>query len=267
MVEPVRRHYVKRHLHHQDGPILVRDFDGDLAMRLDRTSYMGSLIYWRGYHALMELKCLERCLKPEMVFADVGANHGEFTTFAAKRLQQGRVLAFEPLEENYRQLCENVRLNGFSNVTTYPIGLADVQREVELYSSNDHYAHGGWNEGLATVFRTSYCSSPVGKVYLKVFDDLFGERNLKRLDGMKIDVEGSELPVLKGAIRTIERFRPFLILEMNEESFTAAGYSAIDIAQLLQPLGYVPYRIGRGGRQARLELTQLPRFCNTIWLC
>ena len=118
LIEPVRRHFVKRYAGTSRGSIVVNDFDGDLKRRIDRASYMGSLIYWRGYHSLNELFCLRTLLKPTSVFADVGANQGEFTTFAAKYVRNGRVLSFEPLLDNFVVLKENVEINQFQNVRT-----------------------------------------------------------------------------------------------------------------------------------------------------
>jgi FkbM family methyltransferase len=244
---------------------VLTDFDGDLKFRVDRACYMGSLIYWRGYHSLSELMCLDELLRPPMVFADVGANQGEFTTFAAKRLTEGSVLAFEPLEENYRILTENVELNRFSNVLRYNFGLSDQPDEVEVFASPDVKLHGGWNE-TATMFPTDSWNTRVGRVRVEVFDEVFPETGLKRLDGMKIDVEGAELPVLRGASQAIQRHRPFIIMEICDETYQAAGYCKSDVCQLLRDMGYRLFVIRRGGRRTPASVEQLPHFCNTLWL-
>ncbi len=266
LIEPIRRHYVRQYEQRDDSSLVIQDYDGDLRFRLDRASYMGSLIYWRGYHSFTELCCLNRLLTPEMVFADVGANRGEFTIYAAKRLTRGTVLSFEPLADNFAVLKENVSLNGFDNARVFACGLADVEEQREIFTSADHDLHGSWHEGLATLYQTDYRGRPLGTVTLRRFDDVFNEQKLSRLDGMKIDVEGAEMAVLKGAMESIAKHRPFILMEMNQETFHAAGYSKEDIANRLQPLGYQCFHIGRRGALTETSCDNLPDFCNALWV-
>ena len=93
LIEPVRRFYVNKYKNKANAYVTIDYFDGDLRFGLDRASYMGSLIYWRGFHSRNELQCLGRLLQPNMTFVDVGANRGEFTVYAAKRLIDGCVYA------------------------------------------------------------------------------------------------------------------------------------------------------------------------------
>jgi FkbM family methyltransferase len=266
LIEPLRRYYVKRYAGTPERWVVIDDFDGNMRFRLDRASYMGSLMYWRGYHSYCELRCLDKLLTRSTVFADVGANRGEFTIFAAKRLTRGTVLSFEPLRDNYQDLAQNVRLNSLKNVLAFECGLAEQNQERPLYTSDDLTAHGSWHEGLGTLYHTDYRAVPLGTVKLRKFDELFRESGLTALDGMKIDVEGAELAVLQGAQQSIARFRPWLCLEMNRETFEAAGYSMCDVADFLQPFGYQLYRIGRHGSTRAVDVRQLPDFCCTLWV-
>jgi FkbM family methyltransferase len=266
LIEPLRRHYVKRYAGTPERWIVINDFDGDMRFRVDRASYMGSLTYWRGYHSYSELCCLARLLKPWMVFADVGANRGEFTVFAAKRLPDGRVLSFEPLRSTYQELLENVRLNDLKNVSTFECGLAEAAGARELYTSDDLTAHGSWHEGLGTLYQTDYRATLLGTVKLRKFDEVAQQSQLQTLQCMKIDVEGAELAVLQGARECIERFRPLLLLEINRETFEAAGYSKWEIIDFLRRYDYRLYRIGRHGSTTAVAIDDLPDFCCTLWV-
>jgi hypothetical protein len=82
---------------------------------------------------------------------------------------------------------------------------------------------------------------------------------------MKIDVEGAELAVLRGASDCLERFRPVLLLEMNAETFQAAGFTNREIADLLTSLGYRLHVINRRGSAHLASIDQLPEFCCTLW--
>ena len=91
-------------------------------MRVDRNSYMGGSIFWNGFHHASELIFLNKYLKSDMTFIDIGANQGEFTLFAADKLKDGSVLAFEPTPFQLGLLEQNVQLNNFSHVSIHKFG-------------------------------------------------------------------------------------------------------------------------------------------------
>lgn len=76
--------------------------------------------------------------------------------------------------------------------------------------------------------------------------------DLKRLDAIKVDVEGAELAVIRGAQNTLRKFRPLIAIEAEEASAQAFGYSTRDLKAALQVLGYQLFRIPREGKNGRL---------------
>src|SRR5690348_13861870 len=76
--------------------IIIKNFDSNLKLKLDSSRSMGAAIFWTGFHEFHEFLFLHKFLSADMVFVDIGANLGEYTLFAAKRVQRGKVLAFEP---------------------------------------------------------------------------------------------------------------------------------------------------------------------------
>ena len=263
VIEPLRRLYAARYRSRQDAWQLIDDFDGDLKLRVDRSSYIGSQIYWWGSHEAACLSLLDQILKPGMVFVDVGANQGEFTVFAAKRLTAGKVLAFEPIGPIYHSLRQNVELNKFENVIPFNIGLSDDTGSVDFFMEPS----GGSdlpNEGLATMYRARDRSIPVGAALLKVFDHVFEETGLDRLDVVKIDVEGAELSVLRGAVGTIRKYIPRLLLEVNEMTCNYAHYTRADLLAFVARLGYRFFLIGRSGKLSNLSSVDAPAFCNVL---
>jgi len=210
-----------------------------------------------------ELFFLDRLLKPQMVFADIGANQGEFTVYAAKRLHAGKVLAFEPIDSSYERLIQNVGLNNFRNVLAYKLALSDKARHVEMFTSLDRELHHSFHEGLATMFPSSYRSTKVGVVRTEVFDKVFAEAELGRLDVMKVDVEGAELPALRGAYITLEKYKPVILMEVNEETFNAAGYTTNDVVDFLEHLNYTIFLLGNG-KVIQVKRQELPNFANIV---
>jgi FkbM family methyltransferase len=244
----------------------IEDFDGDLRFNLDRSAYIGSLIYWHGWHHHKELKLLHRLLRPEMVFVDVGANQGEFTLFAAKRLTLGGVLAFEPSPGSFRHLTKNVALNRCKNVLLHSVALGEKTATAELFTeaAGKQTSRYQANEGLSSMFPSEDRPHRVATVDVKSFDEVFRRSGFSRLDVIKIDVEGAELPVLRGAINSIREQRPLILVEISKSNFAAAGYTPVQLSDFLQAEGYQLFGISHSGNLAEISPEQVPDQCNLV---
>lgn len=264
VAEVFRRYYVPFYRGRADARVVIDNFDGDLKLKVDRSSYLGGMLYWRGYQTIAELRVLRRLLKPDMVYADIGANQGEYALFAAKRLTNGAVLAFEPVPALYEQLVDNVRLNNFTHVRTFNFGLFSHEDVLQMYTSTDVVIHNSFNEGLASIFASDYRKDVVATAQLKAFDQVFPTLGLKRLDLMKVDVEGAELHVLQGAEEMLRQYRPLLMLEVNEPAFAAAGYTTRELRQFLEQRGYRVALIDDHGDITYDIGEQLPALCNIL---
>ncbi|MEN9573772.1 MAG: hypothetical protein RL514_1627 [Verrucomicrobiota bacterium] len=219
---------------------VVADFDGDLKFRCSLHHHIGSQIFWHGGYSQAQLRLLSRLLtRPDMVYLDAGANVGEQTVFAAKRLPRGQVFAFEPTTEVFQVLSENVRANGFTHVRAEKLGLGEQSGELPIYSSHAEVASDGTvNEGVPTLFSSTDRGTVIERVRIVRLDDFLAPLNLPRLDVMKVDVEGAEMIVLKGAVETIKRHRPVFIVEVHEGTSQSAGHSVRELLQFIQRLGY-----------------------------
>ena len=74
---------------------------------------------------------------------------------------------------------------------------------------------------------------------MQTVDSVVTDQELERVDLIKIDVEGHELRVLSGAVATLERFRPCILIEVFEETLRAQGASAEAVVNFLEEHGYV----------------------------
>jgi FkbM family methyltransferase len=237
---------------------ILQNFDTDIKLKVDRSRSMGASLYWTGFHELREFIFLHRFLKREMVALDVGANLGEYTLFMAKRLTAGHVISFEPMELIRIQLQENVQLNNFKHVIIFDFGLSDKQQQLQLHEVDDG------NEGLGTLFLGDKRSRRSIEITLESLDDKWDSFQLLRLDFIKIDVEGSELFVLQGAKKTIARFRPFILVEISEENFKAAGYHTADVETFFKEINYQAKRVNKEGK---LETcVSMPAFGNIMFV-
>jgi FkbM family methyltransferase len=217
---------------------VIDDFDGDIKFACDLNSHIGSRIFWNGFYSRSQLTLLNRILDAEMVFVDIGANEGEHTLFAAKRVRGGQVYSFEPFESVRCKLEKNIALNEFNNVKVIAQGLSDKPGNATLYSSQVAEAAGSLNSGLPSLHWRPGLEGPTSDVAVTTLDSFIERENLSRIDFIKIDVEGSERAVLNGARKTIEKYGPILLLEVCKDTCEAAGYSRSDLLSLVVQMGY-----------------------------
>jgi FkbM family methyltransferase len=246
----------KHHRHSPSEWITIADYRGHYFLSINPNAYMGSSLYWHGWHHRWEIEYLEKSLRPNHVFVDAGANLGEFTIAAAGRVTQGRVISFEPHEVIRGCLERSVAMNKFSNVTILPYGLGAKDSEGSLFEIEEYWHGRLMNEGLSTQFVRADCRPTARPILIRSLDELMGTLQLERIDWMKVDVEGAEWAVLKGAAGSLQKFRPRLFLEIDHQNFKAAGYMAKDLLAWLARVGYRAYRFTRSGKL--FPLRQVP---------
>ena len=238
---------------------VIKNYDRDLKMEVDLSKTMGASLFWTGFHEFNEMRFLNAFLKKDMVFIDVGANQGEFSLFVSKRLTEGFVLAFEPMSLFFDRLLSNVRFNGLSNIKCLKVGLADHVADVPIYYNATNPLN---HEGLASLYPINVNDVNMEVITITTMDEAVANESLSRVDFIKIDVEGSEWPVLKGAQSVLRKFKPALMVELNMETSMKAGYKVEDMVSWLRGFGYVPYQLIKG----RLEPLTIRPFCNAIIL-
>lgn len=234
-------------------------------MQLSLSERMQSQIFWYGYCSRDICITLKRLLAPGMVMVDAGANVGEITMVSAKMVgPSGRVYAFEPVGAIADQLQGNLDLNALSNVSVIRLGLSDREGSGSMFRSEGRFRDGSVHRGLATLYATADRAKVEEDVRLTTLDRYVERAGLSRLDLVKLDIEGAELPALIGAEATLRRFEPYLIIEVQEATSRAAGYEADEILGFLEPLGYRFEIIGRKGRLRRVTQGELGEFQNVL---
>lgn len=221
---------------------VIHNLGGDAKLLIDPSRNMGASIYWTGFHEFRELLFLHHFLRPGMVVVDAGANIGLFTVFAAKRTGAGLVMAFEPVPAMAEWLEKNIRLNEFSNVVPLRYGLSDADGVLPIYEIESTH------EGLSTLYPGALEKSSVTNVPVKRLDDLFEAYGTGRLDFIKIDIEGGEWPALRGSAECLKKYRPAVMVEINQGTYASAGYAPADVYAFFRSLGYQPHEIGKNGR-------------------
>lgn len=154
---------------------------------------------------------LRTLIQSGMTVYDVGANVGFLSLIIARHVGlSGGVICFEPLPDNSRQIEHNIHLNNFENIVVRREALGDENGEAVFLVSSE-----------STWGKLESVGSPVDKqvgeikVQVRMLDDLIALKEMPPPDLLKIDVEGAEVAVLKGALECIKVSRPILLIELH----------------------------------------------------
>jgi len=165
-----------------------------------------------------------------MTVLDVGADIGYYTLLFAKRVgEAGRVIAFEPIPSARDKIEANIRLNKYHNVTVCEKALFSGSGKAVL---EDPFRLSRLNTG-----KTASEGNDI-EIQMVTFDEYGALLELSRLDLVKIDVEGAEVDVLMGMQKTINAYRPSLLIEIHPTQIMHFGHSVEKLLNLLKNMGY-----------------------------
>lgn len=202
---------------------------GDAKLFVKKGMHGATGNYYAYLHDFEEMSFLLHFLKTSDIFWDIGANIGSYTILASK-VAGAKVKAFEPVPVSYKYLCKNIEINQVSGlVELFNIGLSDNDGKLYFTTCLDTINHVSYQGDKNTVH-----------VQVDTCDNIL-IKTTAAPSLIKLDVEGYEYPVLKGA-QNILRNRQLLaiIIELNGlgKNF---GYDDIQIHQLLSESDFSPY--------------------------
>jgi FkbM family methyltransferase len=181
-----------------------------------------------------ELCFLWKILRPGMVFFDVGAYHGLYSLVAARRLDgRGQVVAFEPSARERRRFRFHLRMNGMSRVQVEPYALNSREGKMGLFTVLSGFT------SMNSLSRPPILD-PVEEIQVDAIrlDEYVQKKGISQIDVIKVDTEGAELEVFRGAPGTLKRFRPLLICEVLDWVTRPWGYAACEIVASLKRCDY-----------------------------
>jgi FkbM family methyltransferase len=184
-----------------------------------------------------DLVVLRNFLNPGGVMVDVGANYGIFSLNAARLVgKTGRVLAFEPARGNFSTLEKNLALNEATQVRAFQMALSDKPGTLRLYHDPDPTRNSLAPGSNAQDFE---------EVEVKTLDVVLSANAVGKIDFIKIDVEGADELVCRGALETLRKHLPPVFFENNSASALRMGLKAGGTAAVLAQLGYTLYQCER----------------------
>jgi FkbM family methyltransferase len=194
-------------------------------------TYLRLYLFGKRITERRELATMRSLITPGMVIADIGANAGFYALEMAECVgRSGRVLAFEPDPFNFSLLDRRARSAPLGNVDAQQLALGDEAGQAVLYCSAYNRADNriGWSHNEKHV--ESYT------VQVRTLDEFAAASGLAKIDALKIDVQGAEARVLRGAVHTLAAGLKWLWVEFSPDHLRGAG---VDPAGFLQNLaGY-----------------------------
>jgi FkbM family methyltransferase len=208
-----------------------------------RNDYIGSTIAYDGFD-VSERLLIQKLLRPGMTVLDIGAHNGFYTLLFSKLVGgHGAVIAFEPSPREHRALRLNLRINRAKNVTVHALALGEEQGPAILHLGDNLMT--GCNSLRKS---TSVHGDSLIHVEVTTLDQSVSEYNIGQVDFIKVDVEGAELGVLKGAKRLLERQpRPVILAEVEDRRTEPWGYRASEIVRTLREINYDWFSIESDG--------------------
>jgi FkbM family methyltransferase len=209
------------------------------AWLLVENSNIDSGLLWR-YFETAELLFVEKFLKPGMCVLDVGAHHGLYTILASKQVGSGgKVIAFEPSPRERSLLARNLRINFSSNVHVEAYALGSGRSKADLFLVEG--GEDGCNSLRPPAVAATTQTVSVDTISL---DEYLVNASVSRVDFVKLDVEGGEREVLRGAENLLRApSRPVFFVEVQDIRTRPWGYPAREIVRLLDSAGYDWFRI------------------------
>ena len=215
-----------------------------LLWKLDLNEGIDFSIYLFGFFERTTSKALKRLVSKNSIVIDIGANIGAHTLPMANLLSnEGKIYALEPTKFAYSKLKDNIKLNAklSKQIQADQVMLINTNSQKEtnnLYSSwplKKQKKQKTHNVHLGALMTTD------GSEKLSL-DQYISFQKIKKIDLIKIDVDGNELEVFTGAMNTLNQFKPTLIMELAPSSYDEPSDFDKTIV-LLSEIGYVFYSL------------------------
>jgi FkbM family methyltransferase len=189
-----------------------------------------------------ELDLIRRLVGRGDAFVDVGSNIGLFSLVAAAQVgPEGQVIACDPVSSVLNRLLTNARLSGFTWVTGRQVAVSDTS------GVSQFVVFGGDRSGLSSFAPASPAEGHTETVRTATLDDLVPPDWVPRVSLVKIDAEGAEARVLRGAQALMDQVAPDILIEIEPSHLSRQGTSIEEVQSWANGLGYVAFRVEAQG--------------------
>ena len=226
------------------GPSLVHTIYGFDIICMDPVNDKGveKPLYLTGTYEAGTLSVVDKCLREEDIFIDVGANIGLMSIFSSGVIgSKGKVYSFEPVLETFTILKKNIEINKIRNINAFNIGISDSKGKSFIYTNP--YAGKGSSSFIKPPDQSE---SKEYEIIIETLDEFLISHHLTNIRMVKIDVEGWELHVLRGAESLIRGSQaPIICIECSK--LTGSNNDPGDIySYIIELNNYMIYKLEKG---------------------
>ncbi len=186
-----------------------------------------------GFYEPEETTMLLNLMGSGYTVLDIGANIGWYSLATARHFPDTRIHAFEPILHHFRELQNNIALNGMKNIHPHNMGLSDSPGFLTFYVNPEI----GVNASLRNVADANEDQVTTYKCEVRRVDDFVAENDLT-VDFIKCDVEGAEFLVLQGAEKTLKTCKPIIMTELLRKWAKKFDYHPNQMIGFLNTIGY-----------------------------
>jgi FkbM family methyltransferase len=167
---------------------------------------------------------------------DIGANIGQFSVAAAKVFPGSQIWAFEPIPESFALLHKNLRAVPGAHLTQCALGAASEKMAMNVNSHRHSSSLLALGEVHSAAFPFAREEDKV-QVEVKTLDSLVGQMNLEPITLLKVDVQGFEAQVIRGATQSLKAI-DFVIIEASFQPMYIGEMTFVDLANLMVAQGF-----------------------------
>lgn len=227
---------------------LTAKYDSTLKINLNLSDHIHQQIYFLNYYDKRGILFIKQFLKEGYTFIDIGANIGCYSLIAAKYVgKKGRVICFEAIKETYNSLNENIKINNLENTYVFNNAIYNRNQKLTLHVANKY------NSGMSSIHNHSSEAGITQQCEAITLDDFISKNETKRIDLIKIDIEGAEIYALQGMLNVIKQFKPTILIELSDSVLENTNINKTEIIKLLIDLGYTQHGIDKNGELISLN--------------
>ncbi|MDV3349876.1 FkbM family methyltransferase [Leptothoe sp. LEGE 181152] len=233
-----------------------------LALPCNIKDHVQRQIYFHGVYEPIESYLFTRLLEPGMTVIDAGANIGQYSLLASGIVgKMGKVHSFEPIDQTFSILENNILKNNISNVILHQCGLWDSDSSVSLGLSPE------MSDNIGSYSIGVYDGCLKSDVRVVALDEYRQEASISSVDFIKMDIEGAEYNALLGMQKTVEENQPIFLIEINLKALNRLKTSPRKILDYFLEQNYKGYFIDLSGfRKVTVESIQTVNQKNAIFL-
>ena len=185
-------------------------------LQTNQTSYISKELFWDGASNFEYTPVFIDLIKKASVFFDIGANIGYYSILGCNVNSQLTTYAFEPALGARTYLTENVKINKLDHqIFVEAYALMDSPGEIDFFEIRNKKYPAIYNlSGEHNIGTKTYKLATKIRVQATTLDAYVADRTIETLDLIKLDTEGAECYILKGASKTIEHYQPIIICEL-----------------------------------------------------